>query len=198
MASRMGRDRDRQDDRLARPQLLRDLGGRLDRRALARDHDLARGVAVRDAEHAVGGGSLDQRRQRGVFEAQDRGHRAVATGAGRLHQPAAFPHEPDPILEGDDVGSDEGGVLAHRVTRGEGGHRRIDPERAPALADGREIRDRYGKQRRLGVLGPIEEVGGSARGELADRFAEGGIGGGEDGCGGRGCGSERLSHADRL
>src|SRR5258706_12642091 len=80
----------------------------------------------------------------------------------------------------------------------EGGDRRVDPEGRPALADGREIRDRDGQERRLGVLRPIEEVGGPGGGKLADRFAEGGAGGGEDGGGGRGRGGESLSHADRL
>ena len=54
---RVGGDRHRQHDRALRAQLLRDLGGRLDRGSLAGDDDLARRVAVRDAEDAVRGGA---------------------------------------------------------------------------------------------------------------------------------------------
>ena len=178
---RVGRDRDRQDDRLAGPELLRDLGGRLDRGSLARHDDLARRVAVGDAEHAVGRGALDERRQGGVVEAEDRGHRPVAAGAGRLHQPAALADEADAVVERDHLGGDQGGVLAHRVAGGERRRRRLDAEGRPALADGGEVGDRRREEGRLGVLGPVELIGRAVEGERADRFAEGGVGGGEDG-----------------
>ena len=99
------------------PRRLRDLGARLDGRALARHDDLARGIAVGDDEDAVRGGILDQLGQSRVVEPDDRRHRAVASLAGGLHQPAALADEPDAVVEGEGAGGDERRILAHRVAR---------------------------------------------------------------------------------
>ena len=144
---------------------MADLGGGLDRGALAGDDDLARGVAVRDAEDAVRRRPLDELRQPGVVEADDRGHRAVAARARRLHQPAALADEAEAVGERDHLGGDEGGVLAHRVAGGERRRRRLDAEPRPALAERREVGDRGREERRLGVLGPVELVGRAVPGE---------------------------------
>ena len=56
---------------------------------------------------------------RAVVEADDRGHRAVAPGARRLHQAAALADEPDAVGERDHLGRDERRVLAHRMAGGE-------------------------------------------------------------------------------
>ena len=69
--------------------------------ALAADDDLAGGVAIGDAEDAVRRGPLDELRQPGVVEADDRGHRAVAALARRLHEPAALADEAEAVGEGD-------------------------------------------------------------------------------------------------
>ena len=45
----------------------------------------------------------DELREPGVVEADDRGHRAVAARAGRLHQPAALADEADAVVERDDA-----------------------------------------------------------------------------------------------
>ena len=54
------------------------------------------------------------------------------------------------------------------------------------------------RMRRLGVLGQVEGLGRAVPGERADRLAEGGIGGGEDGCGGGRPLGEGTAHADGL
>ena len=165
---RVGRDRDRQHDRALGAEGLGQLSAGLDGRALARDDDLARGVPVRDDEDAVRRGAGDQLGQTGVVEADERGHRAVAALAGGLHQPAALAHEPDAVLEREGAGGDEGGVLAHRVTRDERRHVLGQAVGGPALAQRGEDRDRGGEDRRLGVLGQVEPVGRAVPGKAAD------------------------------
>src|SRR5207247_8542556 len=75
---------------------------------------------------------------------------------------------------------------------------RLDAVGRPSLAEGLEIGDRRREERRLGVLGAVENVGGSVEGEPADRLAEGGISGGKDGRRGWERGGERPPHADGL
>jgi hypothetical protein len=106
----------------------------LDRRPLAAHDDLARGVAVGDAEDAVRRGSLDKLREPRVVEADDRRHRAVAALARGLHEPAALADEADAVGEGDDAGCDERRVLAHRVAGGEDGRVRLGLEPGVARA----------------------------------------------------------------
>ena len=155
-------------------------------------------VAVRDAEHAVRGGLRDELREPRVVEADDRGHPALAPGAGRLHQLAAAADEADGVGEVEGAGGDEGRVLAHRVAGGEGGLGDVDAELRPALAHGLEVGDRRGEERGLGVLGAVEVVLGALPGEPADRLAEGGVGGREHGGGGGGGLGEGAAHADGL
>ena len=76
---------------------------------------------------AVGRAWATQLGQPGVVEADDRGHRAFATGARRLHQPAALADEADGVGEVEGTGRDERAVLAHRVA----GDDRPDPGRVP-------------------------------------------------------------------
>ena len=83
-----------------------------------------------------------------------------------------------------------------------------DPAQAVSLLDkaarrgwfpnGREIRDRRDEEGGLGVLGPVQDLGGAVPRESRDRLIERGIGGGKDGGGRRRRGDERLPHADRL
>ena len=116
----------------------------------------------------------------------------------RLHQLAAAADEPDRVAEVERAGGDEGRVLAHRVAGGEGGLRGIDAELAPAGADGREVGDARGEERRLRVLGAVEVLLGTLPREPGDRLAERLVGGGEHGGGvGRGFG-EGAAHADGL
>ena len=68
----------------------------------------------------------------------------------------------------------------------------------PALAQRREDRDRGREDRRLGVLGQVEALGRAVPGERADRFAEGGVGGGEDRGGGGGRLGEGLGPSRRI
>ncbi len=196
---RVGGDRDGQLDRPLRAQLLRDAERGLDGGPLARDDDLARRVAVRDAEDAVCPGALDELRQAGVVEADDRRHPALVARARRLHEAAPGPDEADGVGEVEGAGGDEGGVLAHRVAGGEGRCGRVDRELGPARADGLEVGDRGGEQRGLGVLRPVQLVLGSVPGEPADRLRRGrAIGGLEHGGGGRGGLGEGASHPHEL
>ena len=141
----------------------------------------------------------DELREPRVVEADDRGHRARRARRPTPASAAALAHEPDGVGEVERAGGDERRVLAHRVPGGEGGlpgpRRRA---RRPALADGREVGDRGGEQRGLGVLGPVELLGGAVPGEPADGLAERGVGRGEDGGGGGRGGGERPAHADGL
>ena len=57
-------------------------------------------VAVGDDEDAVRRGAGDQLGESRVVEADERGHRPVATLPGRLHQPAALADEPDAVARG--------------------------------------------------------------------------------------------------
>ena len=146
----------------------------------------------------MGRRTLDQDREFGVVEPDDRGHRAVASGPGCLHQPAPLADEANAVLERDDAGRHEGRVLAHRVTGGERNVGLAHAEGRPTLPNGREIGDRRREEGGLGVLGPFQHFGRSVPGQGGDRLIERGIGGGKDGGGGRGHGDERLPHADRL
>ena len=89
-------------------------------------------------------------------------------------------------------------VLAHRVAGREGGQRRRDAGRGPALAKGLEDRDRRGEDRGLRLLGPVERLGGTIPGEAADGFAERGVGRGEHGRGRRRALDQGTTHPDRL
>ena len=180
------------------PRVLRDGEGGLHGRALARDHDLPRRVAVRDAEDAVLGRLGDELREPGVVEADDRGHAAFTTGTGRLHQLAAGAHESHGVGEVQRAGGDERRVLPHRVAGGEGRVRDVHREGIPALAHGLEIGDRGGDQRRLGVLGPVQLLLGTLPGEARDGLAQRLVRGSEDGGGGRGGLGEGAAHADEL
>ena len=151
-------------------ELLGDLGAGLDGGALAGHDDLAGGVPVGDDERAVRGGRGEELGQAGVVEADERGHRAVAALAGRLHQLAATTDEADAVLERQDAGRDERRVLAHRMAGGEGRGRGLETGGRPALAERLEDRDRGREQRRLGVLGEVEAIGRTVPGEPADRF----------------------------
>ena len=122
------RDRDRQDDGALGAERLGELRAGLDGRALARDDDLARGVAVGDDEDAVLRGRVDQLGEPRIVEADQRRHRAVATLPRRLHQAAALADEPDAVGEVEGAGRDERRVLAHRVT---GDERRASAPRGP-------------------------------------------------------------------
>ena len=194
----VSRDRDRQDDGTLGAHLLRERRAGLDGGTLAGDDDLARRVAVGDDEDPVCPGALDELRQARIVEPDDGGHRAVAALPGCLHQPAALAHEPEAVVEVEGACGDEGRVLAHRMAGREGGLRRDQALGGPPLAKRGEDRDRGRKDRRLGLLGEIEALGGTVPGDGADRLAEGAIGGREHGgCGGRGLG-ERSAHPDRL
>ncbi len=195
---RVGGDRDRELDGALRAEALRDAEGRLDGRSLAAHHDLAGRVAVRDAEDAVLAGLRDELRQAVVVEADDRGHAPLAARARGLHLLAPDPHQADGVGEVERTGGDEGGVLPHRVAGGERGLRDVDTQLVPALLDGLEVGDRGGEEGRLAVLGPVELLLGTLPGKAGDGLAEGGIGGGEHGCGDGGGLGERAAHADGL
>ena len=111
---------------------------------------------------------------------------------------AALADEPDGVGEGDDAGGDHGGVLAHRVAGGVGGLRGGDAGRGPALAERGQEGDRDGDEGGLGVDGEVELLGRAVEGEAADRLAEGFVGFGHDGRGGRRGLDQGLAHADRL
>ena len=105
--------------------------------------DLARRVPVGHDERAVRRGRGHQLGKLRVVEADQRGHRAVAALAGRLHQPAALADEPDAVLERQDAGGDERRVLAHRVAGREGRARGRQARRPPiARASPRGSRSR--------------------------------------------------------
>ena len=111
---------------------------------------------------------------------------------------ATLADQADAVLERDDPGRDERAVLAHRVAGREGGHRRRDAGRGPALTKGLEDRDRRREDRGLRLFGPVERLGGTIPGETADRFAERGIGRGEHGRSRRRALDQGTTHADRL
>ena len=154
------------------------LEGRLHGRPLAGDHDLARASCgwrrrrcrARDAcSHKL--------RQARIVEADDRGHAALATGARRLHPAAALADEADGVGEIERAGGDEGRVLAHRVAGGEGGVGSVDLELRPAVTERRQVCDRGGQQRGLGVLGPVQVLLRSLPREAREGLAERLIGG---------------------
>ena len=68
----------------------------------------------------------------------------------------------------------------------------------PAFPPGLEDGDRRREQGGLGVLGPIQSLGGAVPGEFADALTQGGVGGGEDGRGGRRGRGEVPAHAHGL
>ena len=194
----MGGDGDWELDRAPGAERPGDDQGGLHGPALTRDHDLAGRVAVRDAEDAVRRRLDDEVRQQRVVETDDRGHPAFPTRAGCLHQPAAGAHETDRVGEVQRAGRDEGRILAHRVAGDEGRVRDVDGQGVPLRADGLEVGDRGGEERRLRVLGAVEFLLGALPGEAGDGLAERLVGSGEDG-GGRGrCLGERPAHADGL
>ena len=182
----MGRDGDRQHDRALRAERLGELGAGLDGGALARDDDLARGVAVGDDEDAV-----RRRPPRPARGAARRRGRSARPSPRRGPGPDACIRRPrsrtrrTPSSRRDGAGGDERRVLAHRMAGGERAGWRRAAVGGPALAQRREDRDRGGEERRLGVLGQVELVGRAVPGEPADRLAERGVGRGEDGRGGR-------------
>ena len=140
----------------------------------------------------------DELGQPRVVEADEGGHRAVAALARRLHQAAALADEADAVLEREDAGGDERGVLAHRVAGGEGRLRGREAGCGPALAQRLEDGDRRGEERGLGVLGQVQLLGRAVPGERADRLAEGGVGRGEHGRGGGRGRGEIPAHAHGL
>ena len=189
---------DWQDDGALGAKLLCDHGTRLDRRALAGDHDLTRGVPIGHDERSEGRRSGDKFRETGVVETDEGGHRAVTALPGGLHQLAASAHQPNTVCQGQGAGGHEGGILAHRMTGREGRGRRDQIGGGPALTEGLKDRDRRCKQGGLGVLRAIQALGRAVPRELADRLAKGGVGSGEDrGRGGGGHG-KFPAHAHRL
>ena len=108
---------------------------RLHGRALAADDDLPRRVAVGDAEDAVRGGPLHERREFGIIEADDGGHPPFPACPAGLHLLAADPDQAHGIAQGRArPGRHEGRVLAHRVTGRERGVRDVHVKLVPALA----------------------------------------------------------------
>ena len=193
---RVRRDADRQDQRALGAELLGDVRGRLDRGTLARHHDLAGRVAVRDGEDAVLRGAAGQLRQLGVVEAEDRGHGPVAARAARLHQAAALTDQSDAVGQREGARGDHRRVLAHRVAGVEARVRDRHASRVGALMGGGQVRDRRRKERRLRVLRAVQRVLRALEGETRDGLAEGLVGRREDrGGGARGVG-EGATHAD--
>ena len=168
----MSRDADGQHDRSLGAQLTGDLGTSLDRGTLARHDDLARRVPVRDDERATRRGRLQQLGDPRVVETDDRGHRAVATLARRLHELTATADESNAIRERQHAARDERRVLTHRMTRGEGRRWRLETRGRPAIAHRLEDRDRRGEEGGLRVLGAVESLGWAFPGKPAQRLAE--------------------------
>ena len=151
------------------PSVLASSGAGLDGRPLAGHDDLARGVAVGHDEDAVGRGALDQFGEPGVVEADERRHRAVATLAGGLHQPAALADEADAVVEREAPAATSAVYCPIEWPAMKAGTGSARPLGRPALAERGEDRDRGGEDRRLGVLGPVQAFGRALPGEVADR-----------------------------
>ena len=175
---RVGGDADRQDQRALRAELLGDLGSCLDGGALAGHHDLAGRVAVRDGEDAVLAGA--RRRAPGGARRRGRGSRPWRR---RGPAPEACISRPRSRTSRSAVGEREGArgdhrrVLAHRVAGVEPRVRDRQPVACRPLVGGGEVRDRSRQERRLGVLGSVQELLGALEGERRDRLAEGLVGG---------------------
>ncbi len=182
---RVGGHRDGQDDDPLRAKLAPDLDGCFDRRTLARDDDLARGVPIRDPERALGRSPTDELRQGGFVKADDRRHGPVATRAAGLHPEAALADEPDAVGQGQGSSRHEGRVLAHRVAGHEPRAKCREPRRGDALTEHGEPRHRGCEEGRLCVLGSVQVVSGALPGERAQRLGERGVGRVEDRGGGR-------------
>ena len=194
----MGGHADRQDDRALGPKVASELRTGFDGGPVTRHDDLTRGVAVGHDERAVSGGRGDELGQPRVVEADERGHRPVTALPGRLHEASALPHEPHAVLERERTGRNERRVLAHRMPGSECRIRGGEAIGGPALAQRLEDGDGSGQQRGLGVLREVQPLRGPLPGERAERLAEGGIGRGEYGRGGRRGRGEIPAHAHGL
>jgi hypothetical protein len=194
----VGRHRHGQDDGALGTERPGELRAGLDGRPVAGDDDLAGGVPVGHDERPVCRGPSDQLGEPHVVKPDERRHRSVGALSGGLHLATALADQADAVAEVDDAGGHEGGVLAHRVARGEGGGRRRRVRARPALAHRLKDGDRRGEDRRLGVLGQVESFNGAVPGECAERLAEGRVGGSEHRGGGRGGRGEVPAHAHRL
>ncbi len=140
------------------------LGGPLDTRRGAGDHDLARGVVV--GQPALVGESLAGFEGLGLPGA-DHGHHAagvaVGGGLGGLGPPGG---QADAVLEGEGAGGDEGGDLAQGVAGEPDRCRNLAPHRLP----GDQRRQQDGE---LGFPGAGEVVGRLGQQQVGQRLAQG-------------------------
>ena len=95
----MSGDRNRKDDAAAGAQVLDAGNGRLHGGTIARDDDLAGGVAVRHSDAAERRAESQQFGNAGVVEADDRCHGAGTALPGCLHLPAALADQPHGVAE---------------------------------------------------------------------------------------------------
>src|SRR3954471_14700148 len=125
---------DRQQDRAPCPALGGEGYGAVDRRLVAADHDLARGVVIGGAAYLAlrgGGGDL----ARGVeLEAEERRHRPRPNRHGELHGLAAPLQETCRVADSEGARRRERRVLAERMA-GDIGAGALEIEAALALED---------------------------------------------------------------
>ena len=125
-------------------------GRRLDAVGRSGDDHLAGGVVVRDPHVGVGAPARDV--DLVVVEAEHGGHGAGLRESGVVHRRAAFAHEADAVVETEDTGGRERGVLAEAVA---GAVARCDAE-ALDRVEHHQARHVRGQ---LGVAGVLEFAG---------------------------------------
>ena len=157
---RVERARDLQADGLGAAR-ARGLLGAFDRRDGAGQHDLLRGVLVRDLEHVAAARHPADLGGVGGGEPDDRGHPRRRGVRGLLHGPAAGDHDTERVDVGQHAGGDQGDELPERMPG--------RPLEARALGlQHAERGEVAGEQRRLDQLGGGERRGVAAElGEVA-------------------------------
>ena len=194
---RVGSDADRQPDDTNGAPSTSELSRAIERRGLAREHDLSGRVGVRQGDDAAGGGLGDHGLDCLPLEPEHGEHSTGALIPVLFHQAAALADQHKRAVEVHDIRGDQGGELTEAVPGDvEGGDHLT--HRLPALAHHIQAGDAHREDRGLGVEGVVQVLLGALEAEAAQPEAEDVVGPPENAAGGLGYLVQGFAHAHVL